>query len=87
MIENDVKEIIISLIDHARPLGRPEQLQLATWATMKALLFETLLPIRSVPRAIAQDLRIGRKPPPGVSVWVGAYCGDRGRLRAIPWPV
>lgn len=87
VIENDVKDIVISLIDHARPLGQEEQLRLATWATMKALLFETLLPIRSVPRALAQDLRISRKPPPGVRVWMGAYCGERGRLQAIPWPV
>ncbi len=87
VIENDTKDLVISLIDNARPLGQQEQLQLATWAAMKALLFETRLSTRSAPRALAHDLRIGRKPPEGVHVWAGAYCGERGRLQAIPWPI
>jgi hypothetical protein len=87
VIENDTKDLLLSLIDHTRGVRPEEQLQLATWATMKAILFERLLPTKSVPRAFSEDLRISRRPPPGVSVWIGAYSGPGGRLQAILWPI
>jgi hypothetical protein len=85
VLENDVKDALLSLVDHARPINAQEQLLLATWATMKAILFETLLSTRNVPRGFAHDLRIDRKPHRGTYVWIAAYCDGTGNLQVIPW--
>jgi len=85
VLENDVKGLLLSLVDQARPLGAEDQALLATWASMKAILFDTLLPSPSVPRGFGYDLRIDRIPHRGIYVWIGAYGDVSGNLQAIPW--
>lgn len=71
-LENDTKELMLSLIDHRRPISPAEQSLLALWATKMAILFDVYTGSPVLPRGFGHDLRIRRQPHHGSFVWMAA---------------
>lgn len=75
-IEAAAKPILLDLIyARGRMLDPDDQRRLATWAFLKACVFDALHPDElSVPIAHRQRLYIYKKPPAtGVAIWIGTY--------------
>ncbi len=73
-IENDIKELVLDLVDHTRELNEGEQRRLALWATVKAVLFDARLgEPRTIPHGTSQEVNVRREPSRGVCVWIAAY--------------
>lgn len=87
VLENDVKERILSLIEHARPVELSEQRLLALWATMKAILFDAATEAPLIPRYFGHELRIHREPHVGTYVWMAAYGDSSDALTVRRWVV
>jgi hypothetical protein len=75
-IEANAKPILEELI-HARgrTLDRGDRSKLATWAFLKACVFDELHPQdRVVPAEHRQRLYVYKQPPAtGVAIWLGTY--------------
>lgn len=82
-VENDVKNLMISMFFHTRLLNRRELDRLALWAAIKANLFDVASDKPVVPRGFGHDLNIHRKPHRGMYVWIAAYT-DKNPLVVIP---
>ncbi|WP_157744340.1 hypothetical protein [Micromonospora viridifaciens] len=84
VVENDAKDLILSLVDHARPITPSEQQTLALWATLKALVIDSAT-TRLAPRGFGHDLKIKREPHSGTYVWIAAYADHNEPLKVMPW--
>jgi hypothetical protein len=75
-IEANVKPIMQDLIyGRGRTLDRDDKRKIATWAFLKACVFDELHPREQVvPREHCARLFTYKKPPPtGVAIWLGTY--------------
>jgi hypothetical protein len=86
-LENDVKDLIVELIDHTKELNVEEQRKLALWATLKAVLFDARAEARLIPRRSGQEINIRREPPRGTYVWVAAYMEGKNALAIDRRPI
>jgi hypothetical protein len=86
-IENNVKPLVILMLDNAWPLSRSDQTLLATWATKIALSLDLATGSPVIPRGFGYDLRIHKQPQAGVRVWLGAYTSMTDALAIHVWDV
>ncbi|MGW1450169.1 hypothetical protein ACWCO3_18060 [Micromonospora sp. NPDC002411] len=84
VVENDARQLILSLVDFARPITPREQQTLALWATLKALVIDSAS-TRLTPRGFGHDLKIKREPHQGIYVWIAAYADPNEPLKVAPW--
>lgn len=86
-LENDSKELILSLIDHGRFIEPQDQKVLALWATKMAVLFDSASPNPVLPRGFGHDLKITKEPHAGTHVWIAAYSDMADALTLKPWHI
>ncbi|MEV0725872.1 hypothetical protein AB0I37_24215 [Micromonospora purpureochromogenes] len=84
VVENDSKDLILSLVDDARPITPREQRTLALWAMLKALVIDSAS-TRLAPRGFGHGLKIKREPHRGTYVWIAAYADHNEPLMVMPW--
>lgn len=72
-LEKDAQPTLLKLIDNAFDLSTGEQETVALWATMKAILVDTMSDSPVIPRGFGRDLKILRTPHEGVQVWIAAF--------------
>jgi hypothetical protein len=74
VLENDSKPLLLRMWTESLMLDPQEIELLAVWATKTAVALDAY-DLPSIPRGFAHDLRIGRRPSPGVWVWAAAFAG------------
>ncbi|RPK43622.1 hypothetical protein EES39_18710 [Streptomyces sp. ADI92-24] len=72
VLDNDASSIMLPMFFSTRLVSEEEQLRLALWAAMKAVLFDSAGEA-VIPRGFSQSLEIFRHPHPGMHVWIAAY--------------
>ncbi|GGM41225.1 hypothetical protein GCM10007977_048290 [Dactylosporangium sucinum] len=87
VLEGDVKAIMVPMFEGTWHLDRAQQERLAVWATKTALVLDSLNPVRVVPRAVGHALRLGHRPPDGVTVWMSPFLGTTRALAASSSPL
>lgn len=79
VLENDTNDLLISLIDNTRLIGRDEQEKLAFWAAKTALLLSEVKEC-VVPHGFGQELRVNKRPSRNCYVWIAASNGGEDAL-------
>ncbi|WP_433052566.1 hypothetical protein [Dactylosporangium sp. CS-033363] len=86
-IENDVKYIIVSMLNEPRGISIDEQRRLALWAAVKGVLFDRVGGAPVLPLGVGHDLNIKRRPHPEMRIWIAAYSDMSSVLEAHPWRI
>lgn len=74
VLENDCKPLLLRMWNEPTTLNPQERELLAVWATKTAITVDAYGSL-SIPRGFGHDLRVGRRPSPGVWVWATAFVG------------
>ncbi|MDX2970033.1 hypothetical protein [Kribbella solani] len=74
VLENDCKPLLLRVWNQPTVLNPQERELLAVWATKTAITVDAY-GSPSLPRGFAHDLRVSRRPSPGVWVWATAFVG------------
>ncbi|MFI2725123.1 hypothetical protein [Streptomyces sp. NPDC018647] len=85
VLENDVSSILLPMFFNTRLVSEQEQVRLALWAAMKAVLFDSAGEA-VIPRGFGQSLELFRHPHPGMHVWIAAY-HDSNPLTLVVRPI
>lgn len=87
VLENDVKPLILEMWKNPIELTKSDQEILAAWAFKMSILFDSLSDAPLIPRGLAYDLRVSRRPSQGVWVTASLFIGPTqlatARLRPL----
>lgn len=85
VLDKEASSILLPMFFNTRLVSEREQVRLALWAAMKAVLFDSAGEA-VIPHGFGQSLEIFRQPHPGMHVWIAAY-NDSRPLSLIVRPI